>query len=94
MQLFVDGLKLQPALPTFVDYRDAVLLADEVNSGGANQLAIWTAFARRGIGFSADDGGSANAQRVTEAFRPAPPSFCNWAHRLKSSKTMPKRLSA
>lgn len=74
MQLFMDGLKLQPAFPTFVQYRDAVLLADEINSGGANQLAIWTAFARRGIGFSADDGGSADAPRVTEAFD-LPPIF-------------------
>jgi len=68
MQLIMDGLKLQPANPSFLDARDAILLADQIAYGGANQLAIWTAFARRGMGFSADDGGSGDARIVTEAF--------------------------
>ena len=37
-------------------------------TGGENQLAIWTAFARRGIGFSARDGETADSTSVTEAF--------------------------
>jgi len=68
LQLVMDGLKLQPANPSFLDGRDAILLADQVANGGANQLAIWTAFARRGMGYSADDGGSGNATTVVEAF--------------------------
>ncbi len=68
MQLVMDGLKLQPANPSFLDGRDAILLADQIANGGANQLAIWTAFARRGMGFSAFDGGSGNATTVVEAF--------------------------
>ena len=56
MQLVIDGLKLQPCFPGFVDGRDAILLADEINNGGANQELIWRAFARRGVGFSADQG--------------------------------------
>jgi hypothetical protein len=54
-QLVMDGLKIQPSNPTFLDGRDAILAADEALTGGENQLAIWTAFARRGMGFSADD---------------------------------------
>lgn len=68
MQLVMDGLKLQPALPTYLEARDAILLADEVLTGGLNQLEIWTAFARRGFGYSADAGVDANAQTVFEAF--------------------------
>ncbi len=68
LQLVLDALKLQPSNPTFVEGRDALLAADLALTGGANQLAIWTTFSRRGIGFSADDGGSANSVLVTEAF--------------------------
>ncbi len=68
MQLVADGLKLQPANPSYLDARDAILAADQALTGGENQLAIWKAFARRGMGFSADDGGSGNATNVTAAF--------------------------
>ena len=46
MQLVIDGMKLTPCNPGFVDARDAILLADELNNGGANQASIWAAFAR------------------------------------------------
>src|SRR4029077_11961750 len=49
LQLVMDALKLQPANPTFLDARDAILQADFVLTGGANQREIWTAFARRGM---------------------------------------------
>jgi len=56
MQLVTEGMKLQPCGPGFVDGRDAILLADELLYDGANQCLIWEAFARRGLGFSADQG--------------------------------------
>ncbi|MEN1728393.1 MAG: M36 family metallopeptidase, partial [Pseudomonadota bacterium] len=65
LQLVVDGLKLQPCSPSFLDFRDAVLLADQINDGGANQCEIWDAFARRGMGINSSDGGSASSQNVT-----------------------------
>ncbi|MCH2128221.1 MAG: M36 family metallopeptidase [Pirellulaceae bacterium] len=68
LQLVMDGLKLQPSNPTFLDGRDAILQADVALTGGVNHLAIWTAFARRGMGFSAADGGNANSTSITEAF--------------------------
>jgi hypothetical protein len=67
-QLIVDGLKGQPCSPTFLDARDAILAADVANNGGANQAEIWEAFAKRGMGVSAADGGSAASIAVTEAF--------------------------
>jgi uncharacterized protein (TIGR03437 family) len=53
IQLVVDGLKLTPINPTFLDARNAILLADKVNNGSANQCLIWQAFSKRGMGFSA-----------------------------------------
>ena len=58
MQLVLDGLKLQPCSPTFIDSRDAILAADMANHDGAHQCLIWETFARRGIGFSAVAGGT------------------------------------
>ena len=64
----MDGLKLQPATPTYLEARDAILLADQVNNDGANSDLIWQAFAKRGMGFSASDSGDPNNLTVTEAF--------------------------
>lgn len=68
MQLVMDGLKIQPINPSFLDARNAILAADIALTGGQNQFEIWEAFARRGMGLSASDGGSANSLNVTEAF--------------------------
>jgi hypothetical protein len=68
LQLIVDGLKLQPCLPSFLDFRDAVLLADEIANDSANQCEIWDAFARRGMGTAAADGGSASSTNVNADF--------------------------
>jgi len=72
MQLVIDGLKLQPCSPGFVDGRDAILLADQMNNGGANQCLIWNTFAARGLGYSADQGVSTNRCDGTEAFDLSP----------------------
>ena len=68
IQLVVDGLKLQPCNPTFVDARDAILLADQQNNGGANECELWRGFAKRGLGVNAQDGGSSSSLDVTEDF--------------------------
>jgi uncharacterized repeat protein (TIGR01451 family) len=68
MQLVIDGLKLQPCSPGFVDVRDAILLADELAYGGNNRCLIWEAFARRGLGYSADQGSGGSRDDNEEAF--------------------------
>ncbi|MEN6449292.1 MAG: M36 family metallopeptidase, partial [Thermoguttaceae bacterium] len=68
LKLVEDSLKLMPTNPSFLQSRDAILLADRNLTGGANQGEIWTAFARRGMGYSAYDGGSGSSTNVTEAF--------------------------
>ncbi|WP_310991542.1 T9SS-dependent M36 family metallopeptidase [Aequorivita marina] len=68
LQLVMDGLKLQPCSPGFVDGRDAILEADEIANGGANRCIIWRAFARRGLGLSASQGSTNSKSDGTEAF--------------------------
>jgi hypothetical protein len=58
MQLVMDGLKLQPCNPGFVDGRDAILAADMAITGGENQCMIWEVFAARGLGLNAIQGSS------------------------------------
>ena len=61
LQLVTDALKLTPAAPGFVDARDAIVQADLALTGGLNAEAIWRAFARRGLGFSASQGSSTSS---------------------------------
>lgn len=68
MQLILDGMKLQPCNPGFVDGRDAILQADQQLNGGANSCLIWEIFANRGLGLSADQGSSLSRTDQTEAF--------------------------
>ncbi|MCZ4317886.1 T9SS-dependent M36 family metallopeptidase [Aequorivita viscosa] len=68
MQLVLDGMKLQPCSPGFIDGRDAILEADLIANGGANRCIIWRAFAKRGLGLSAVQGSSNSRSDGTEAF--------------------------
>ncbi|KAJ2375511.1 hypothetical protein IW150_002509 [Coemansia sp. RSA 2607] len=54
LQLLIDGMKLQPCMPNFIDARDAILLADRQLTGGDNQCLIWKGFAKRGLGVDAE----------------------------------------
>jgi hypothetical protein len=74
MRLVIEGLKLTPVNPTFIDSRNAILAADLALFGGANHAEIWKAFAKRGVGYFADDGGGHNQVNVRENFT-LPPSF-------------------
>ncbi|KAI8335942.1 Fungalysin metallopeptidase-domain-containing protein [Chlamydoabsidia padenii] len=53
LQLVLDGMKLQPCSPSFVDARDAILDADKALTNGANYCDIYAAFAKRGLGVNA-----------------------------------------
>ncbi|MGH2684919.1 MAG: M36 family metallopeptidase, partial [Actinomycetota bacterium] len=68
IQLVMDGMKMQPCSPGFVDGRDAILAADQALTGGANQCEIWQGFAKRGLGESADQGESTSRSDGTQAF--------------------------
>ena len=66
LKLVLDGCKLQPCNPGFLDGRDALLRADSLTNRAANADLIWNVFARRGMGFGAVQGDRVNGQpRVT-----------------------------
>ncbi|AFL81990.1 Zinc metalloprotease (elastase) [Aequorivita sublithincola DSM 14238] len=68
MALVIEGLKLQPCSPGFVDGRDAIMAADQAIYGGANECILWDAFAKRGLGFSANQGSSGSRSDGIQAF--------------------------
>ncbi len=72
IQLVMDGMKLQVCNPGLVDGRDAILAADMALTGGTNQLLLWEVFARRGLGYSADQGEHRFRRDNSEAFDVSP----------------------
>ncbi len=68
IQLVMDGLKMQQCYPGFADARNAILAADMINNGGANQCLIWSVFARRGLGDDASQGDPHSWSDGTEGF--------------------------
>ncbi len=68
LQFVTDGMKLDPVNPTLIQGRDAILAAAVAGGGtSADMDDIWTGFATRGIGYSAQvvNAGSCS---VVEAF--------------------------
>ena len=75
IRLVMEGMRLQACNPGFVDGRDAILAADEFLYDGQNQCLIWNVFARRGLGWSAEQGSSSIVGDETQAFNV--PAFCS-----------------
>ena len=68
LKLVTEGMKLQPCSPGFIDGRNAILLADQLLYSGTYRCAIVAAFARRGLGFDANQGSSNNKNDGTAGF--------------------------
>ena len=66
LQLVTDGMKLCPPNPTFTQARDAILQADVVDNCGLDGVPLWTAFAKRGLGWSAVAPDSSTTSGVME----------------------------
>ncbi len=73
IKLVLEGMKLQPCGPGFLDSRDAILLADNLLYNDAHRCLIGQAFARRGMGSNASQGSADIAGDETEDFTDA---FC------------------
>lgn len=73
MKLVIDGLKLQPCGPSFVDFRTALIAADQATTGGHDYCLITEVFRRRGMGLNASSGSSSNATDQVENFTAFPP---------------------
>jgi uncharacterized repeat protein (TIGR01451 family) len=72
VQLVMDGMKLQPCSPGFIDGRDAIMLADIINNNGEDTCLISSVFARRGMGIFASQGSNTSAVDQVEDFNPIP----------------------
>lgn len=68
LNLVTEGLKLTSCFPGFVDAREGLLAADTALYNGKYSYEIWTAFAKRGLGVSADQGGNSNIEDGQAAF--------------------------
>jgi len=53
VQLVLNGMKMQPCRPTFLQARNAIIDADRVLTGGENLCTLWAGFADRGLGADA-----------------------------------------
>lgn len=86
MALVTEALKLQPCSPGFVDGRNAILAADDLLYNGIHKCLIWKAFAKRGLGFSANQGSTSSKTDGTEAFD-MPIACCKECFNNKNSET-------
>jgi extracellular elastinolytic metalloproteinase len=64
----ITGMKLQPCSPGYLDARDAILKADSLLYNNRHRCAIWAAFARRGMGYSAQQGSSNSTSDQVAAY--------------------------
>src|SRR5205823_8119333 len=88
-QIMYDGWLLDQSSVTMVDARNSYLAADLMRFGGANQTALWHAFAKTGLGVDAvaapggDDGqptpsfASPNESNATVTFKVTAPNEGN-----------------
>ncbi len=67
------AMELSPANPSFLDMRNAILQADMVDNGGANQDAIWHVFANRGMGYFASTINGDDSQPLEDFSMPPAP---------------------
>jgi hypothetical protein len=72
LQLVTEGMMLCPPHPTFTQARDAILQADAVDNRAADWADLWSAFAKRGLGWSAIAPDSSTTYGVQEFYDIAP----------------------
>ncbi|MDP6115548.1 MAG: M36 family metallopeptidase [Planctomycetota bacterium] len=65
-RIIVEGLKLTPTNPTFLQARDAVFLAEQNTFGGEHALDLRQAFANMGMGFMASTTGTEDFSPVED----------------------------
>lgn len=86
--LVMEGMKMQPCNPGFIEGRDAILMADREIFGGEHQCLIWEVFARRGLGINAVGGDRDNRNDGVQNFESLPTCIPT----LKITKTLSKKL--
>lgn len=90
LQLIIEGLKYTACSPGMVDGRNGILAADEALFDGKYKCLIWDVFARRGLGYYADQGSPNDYADGVEDFHPYP--YCD--ARVKVNKTVTQLVAA
>ncbi len=72
VRLVIEAMKYTPCSPGYLDGRDGLLLADRFVNGGADECLLWEVFARRGLGYSAEQGAADRSNDNREAFDRSP----------------------
>ena len=70
LRLVLEGMKLQPCSPGFIDGRNAIIKADSILYGGAYSCSIREAFRRRGMGVNASQGASSSVTDQVADYTP------------------------
>lgn len=68
LQIVTDAMKLCPSNPTYIEARDAIILADQINNNGNNYSELWAGFAKRGLGGAATAPDSMTTVGVVESY--------------------------
>ena len=85
--LVTTGMSLLAPEPSFLDARNAILVADQTLYGGADAAALWTVFAGRGMGFfAASTGGDDTAPAENFALPPAAGRAARHDHRPRHGR--------
>ncbi len=79
-KLILEGIRLQPSAPTFIQQRNGILKADTLLYGGIHSCRLWRAFAKRGLGYNATDadnalGNETNGYQLPPACDPSAVAF-------------------
>ncbi|MBK8052670.1 MAG: M36 family metallopeptidase [Saprospiraceae bacterium] len=72
MFLVMEGMKIQPCNPGFMDGRNAIIKADEIHFNSTHKCMLWNVFARRGFGYFADGGSKNDRDDGSENFESLP----------------------
>ena len=70
LSLVTRGMELSPGNPSFLDVRNAILVADSAQFGGRYHGKIWSTFAKRGMGFYAGSLGGNDSTPAPSRKRP------------------------
>ena len=70
--LVMEGMKIQPCNPGFMDGRNAIIKADEIHFNSTHKCMLWNVFARRGFGYFADGGSKNDRDDGSENFESLP----------------------
>ncbi len=85
LKLIVEGMKYTACNPGFVDGRDGILAADSALYNGKYHCLIWKVFARRGLGYYADQGSPNDIFDGVEDFHLNP--YCDARIKVEKSVT-------